>query len=965
MVRIGHLYVSLENREIQLNGESLRIGTRAFDILELLIRADGEVVSKDEIMRCVWPDTVVEENNLQVHIAALRKAFGGDRDVIRTVPGRGYRLLAPRAVPDAPEVPHGQTSRADAGDNDDAATAIVSTLPYSAAPLIGRESLIAEVTAALEVAPVLTLVGAGGIGKTRIAVEVAAHARARFPDGVVFVALASVSDGRFAVDELASALGMKLPAGRRSLRDIAAAIAGRRVLIVLDNCEHVMDAAAEIASALIHSGNSCVGVLATSREALRIKEEVLHRVPSLDVPAEDSTCAAILQTSAVRLFLARARGIDPQFASDERSIVLTGLVCRRLDGIPLAVELAAARAAVLGVEVLAAHLNERLRILGGGFRSALPRHQTMKATLDWSYRLLDDTERILLRRLGVFLNGFAFEAVCHVVTEHGFSRSEILDALGGLVSKSLVVHDSNGTGTRYRLLETTRAYALQQLEDNGEHDAASLAHAGYFRALFEHAPYRGNDGPPGEWLAGFGQELGNLRAALDWAFSPRGDRRIGIDLSVAAVPYLFDVSLVDECCERARAALRAIDEPEGTPVPSRTKLWLTASYASALVYTHGPVQAVHDAWSEVLSLAEATADVEFESRALWGLWNTFQYEGQAQAALRLARRFSALSHRTGSATQEVIGGRIEGIALHYAGEQRAARTRLEAMLDAYVRPAHRWHNVGFRIDHGIVANATLARVLWVQGETRAALELAGRTLDAALHDEHEMVICYVLVEALIPIALLMNEDSLARHGIALLRVRCSQAGLAIWLACCECFDEYLLSKSAQREARLPQFRASLEALRTLRFMAPMTLLLAQFGSALLACGRWDEAASVIDEAAGRCEQTGERWFYAELCRIRGEISLAANQMAEASAWFAAAVACARRQGAGELERRAAASLEAFRKIQRGAYDAPWPGSPLLDPPCSQPPLLSLPLLPHVLPDVVTHLTGGSKLNYEG
>lgn len=214
MVRIGHLYVSLENREIQLNGESLRIGTRAFDILELLIRADGEVVSKDEIMRCVWPDTVVEENNLQVHIAALRKAFGGDRDVIRTVPGRGYRLLAPRAEPDAPVGPYEQTPRADAGDNDDAATAIVSTLPYSAAPLIGRESLIAEVTAALEVAPVLTLVGAGGIGKTRIAVEVAAHARARFPDGVVFVALASVSDGRFAVDELASALGMKLPAGR-------------------------------------------------------------------------------------------------------------------------------------------------------------------------------------------------------------------------------------------------------------------------------------------------------------------------------------------------------------------------------------------------------------------------------------------------------------------------------------------------------------------------------------------------------------------------------------------------------------------------------------------------------------------------------------------------------------------------------------------------------------------------------
>ena len=465
MVRIGQLLISLESREIQLDSESVRIGSRAFDILELLIRAQGTLVSKDEIMRRVWPDTVVEENNLQVHVAALRKALGADRDLIKTVPGRGYRL-----VPAHAETP----VRLDATAS--LSPCASTLLPAGVSALIGRQTLVTHVLGALNAGRVVTLVGAGGIGKTRVALEVAGQATMRFPDGVVFVPLASVSNARFALEALAGALGMKLPAGRLSPDLIAAEIAGRRVLIVLDNCEHVIDVAAQMACAMT-AVNPALCVLATSREALRIQEEVLFHVPPLDVPPDASVGDEILQTSAVQLFIARARTIDPCFASDERSIFLTGLVCRRLDGIPLAIELAAARAAVLGIEVLVDHLDECFRILTGGFRGVLPRHQTLKAMLDWSYRLLDDTERTLLRWLGVFLNEFSFDAACHMVAAHGFSQTEILDALGGLVSKSLVIHDSGAVPSRYRLLATTRAYALQQLEDNGERKAAALAHA--------------------------------------------------------------------------------------------------------------------------------------------------------------------------------------------------------------------------------------------------------------------------------------------------------------------------------------------------------------------------------------------------------------------------------------------------------------------------------------------------------
>jgi predicted ATPase len=488
MIRIGPLHVLLEKREVRCNGVPVRMGSRAFDILELLIRARGELVSKEDIMRCVWPQTIVEENNLQVQIAALRKALGADRDLIVTMPGRGYRLLC-------------------AGEDTPAPAALDSTapvparfgLPIDTSMLVGREGTIAEILLVLEHARVVTLVGAGGIGKTRVALEAAARAASRYEDGVVFVPLASVSNPRFGLDALASALGMAQPTGSLSLDVILSRLSERRMLLVLDNCEHLIDTAAHIAGAITDTHPGIV-VLATSREALRIPGERLQPVPPLDVPDENDTDDVVLQAGAVQLFVARARAAEPRFMLDAGSVRRIGALCRRLDGLPLAIELAAARAAVLGIDVLTEHLDDRFRLLAGGFRTALPRHQTLKATLDWSYRLLGEVERALLRSLGVFLDGFSLEAVYHIVEERGFSRTEALDALCGLVSKSLVIRESVGGVTRYRLLAVTRAYALQQLEDNGERKVMALAHARYFRALFTQASLEQDASRPGVWI---------------------------------------------------------------------------------------------------------------------------------------------------------------------------------------------------------------------------------------------------------------------------------------------------------------------------------------------------------------------------------------------------------------------------------------------------------------------------------
>ncbi|KWH00729.1 transcriptional regulator [Burkholderia cepacia] len=591
MIRIGTLHVFLDRREIRSNGKLLRIGSRAFEILELLIRANGALVSKDEIMQRVWPHTVVEENNLQVHIAALRKALADDRNLIVTVPGRGYRLVGGRTDV-APPV-----------------RAVTSRLTAAPTALVGREQTVAEVLAALDTARIVTLVGAGGIGKTRLALEAAMRAEARFPDGAAFVSLATVAAPQFVPDALAAAFGIAQPAGSLTLEAVLASVANRRMLLVLDNCEHLLDAAARIASALTES-DAGLRVLATSREALRIQGERLCPIPPLEVPREGADDAETLGASAVQLFSARVQAADPRFPLDERSVSLMASVCRRLDGLPLAIELAAARAAVLGIDVLAAHLDDHFRLLTGGFRTALPRHQTLQAMYDWSYRLLGDAERLLLRWLGVFRGTFSIDAVREIVGATRLADADLLDTIAGLVSKSLLSLESAHGAPRYRLLTTTRAYAMQQLENNGECAAAARAHANYFHALFRLAPVD-DGGTLGESrLDVIRRELGNLRAALDWAFSPNGDAEIGIALAAVAVPCLFDLSLVDECRERARAALDSMRDMDETRTRDDARVRLLAAYAAALAHTAGSTQVADDAWSVVHALGLDTGESE-------------------------------------------------------------------------------------------------------------------------------------------------------------------------------------------------------------------------------------------------------------------------------------------------------------------------------------------------------------------
>src|SRR5499426_1023233 len=386
-IEFGRFKIVCHRRELLVDGRPVELGGRAFDTLMALIDASGTVLTKDELMSRVWPDRVVEENNLPAQILVLRKIFGADRDLIRTVAGRGYQFTGDvRTTADTVAYP---------------APSRMTNLPEAVSELIGREAELGVVTALAAEHRLVSLVGAGGIGKTRLSLEVARHLLPRFPDGVFVAELGPVSSPELVAATVAGALGLTHVAGVASPEGVAGSVGTRKLLLVIDNCEHVIEAAACMAEALLRASPG-TSLLATSREPLRVSGEYIYRVPPLEVPAEDNQdMEDIFRHAAVRLFVARAQAAEPRYLAEGRVAAATAAICRHLDGIPLAIELAATRIVAFGVDGVATRLEDRFRLLTGGSRT-LPRHQTMRATLDWSYELLSESERLVLRRLGIF-----------------------------------------------------------------------------------------------------------------------------------------------------------------------------------------------------------------------------------------------------------------------------------------------------------------------------------------------------------------------------------------------------------------------------------------------------------------------------------------------------------------------------------------------------------------------------------
>ena len=903
--------VDVGRRELRSRGMPVALGNRAFEIVEVLAQAKGQLVSKDELMERIWAGAIVGDNTLHVHISAVRKAFGTDRGMLKTSPGRGYRLVGswtvrhgepaetmpltqPQAIPQPAERPP-------------------TNFPLIVTRLIGRSTAVQRVRDLVSAYRVVTLTGPGGIGKTALAVKAVSGLRADFAHGAWLVELASLSDAALAPSAVAGVLGLKL-GGEVTAESLAQGIGDRHLLLLLDNCEHVIDAVAALVEAMMRLCPR-VTVLATSREILRIQGESVYRVPVLEVPAPGQEAPVIvLGHSAVELFVTRAKALDAGFSPQPEDLPSIVEICRHLDGIPLAIEFAAARAALVGTEQVAAGLRDRFTLLTGGRRTAIPRHRTLRAALDWSYQLLSQEEQRLLRQLAVFPAGFTFEAA-QAVGGSGRDGGSIVEDLSSLVSKSLCERVNPTPPTRWRLLETIRAYALEELGRNGEYAVAARRHAEYFRDLVSPVAASARTWLSRDDVARCVRELDNVRAALDWAFSPDGDAEIGAMLTAAFAPIWQSLSLMGECRDRVERMLATRAPDIHLSQATEWRMWI--AYGEALTMTFAPVERTRAAIKKAMDLAADVDDPDLQAGLLYLRWSLDLASGDQGAALIAARELATVTRRGGD-TMRLAGDSILGASLLHEGKLTDAQDCLQRVVDFYVAPSDGHHATLFRRDRQVLARERLARVLSLRGYLDRAYVEARSSFETAQASGAGITVCWVVHDALCPIALMTGDLAGAEAAVAALSEWATRMNATLWKTMAACWKGKLHIERGEFARGIELLSQSLEACKQSGWQMGYVQFLGCLAEGLVGLGDLEEAVAKLEHAIAWADHKGEDWYRAELLRMKGELMLrrsAPPRIVEAEDCLRAASEIAGNQGALFWQLSSAVSLARLRISQ--------------------------------------------------
>lgn len=890
LLRFGEFQLCPARRMLWRDGQALRLGSRSFDLLVALCQRPGEILSTQDLMAAAWPNRVVDEGGVRVQIAALRKALGdgqGERRFITNVPLRGYCFVAAvastGAVPPQAALPAEATRLAT-----EQQAARPCGMPWRRSALVGREDDIGELARRLLEDPCVTLVGPGGIGKTSVARGVAERLVQQQGFDVVFVELASLTTSAHTPMAVASALGIKA-SDADPLPAIAAALRRQDLLLlVLDNCEHVVDgAAATVEFLLAHAPH--VRVLCTSREALRIHGERVHGLGPLALPPEGlSSAGEVLRYPAVRLFADRAGAGGQAFRMDDDEARQVGSICRSLDGIPLAIELAAAAVDVVGLAGLVDRLGSRLALLARGRRTAPPRQQTLRATLDWSYQLLSAREQSMLAAFSVFQGQFCYAAAAAV---SGRSTEELDAGLAGLVDKSLLVTDRTGRTVHYRLLETTREYAAERLAASEVGQGVAWRHASFLRDLLRaNAPA---DEPGPSQAQGTGEQvrwIDDLRQAIHWAFARRETRSLGLAIVARAAPLYFALSLLAEYRELAERAMALVDAVDAeVDSDAEDEMHLCEGLGHALWHTRGDNAAMARAFRRALVIAEQRQAMASRRRCLWGLWLVCNATGDYAGSRALAERFGEVAADDADASARLTHARMMALGMHLAGEQGPASQYAQAILEAPVALNHAAGTGWFQFDQRVAALAVSARIHWLQGRPDAALARAAEAVREAVALDHTLSLCYAIAIGAAPVAFWSGDLAQARTWTALLRQGSEARSLHFWRAFADGYQRLLDLEEGRSAPGEPCPEPARDTLlrETLCTVQP----------------------SLADEFVLARARRGESgWCNPELLRLAGERQLAAGNAAAGLAVIRKAIGLARRQGALSWELRGCMSL---------------------------------------------------------
>jgi predicted ATPase/DNA-binding winged helix-turn-helix (wHTH) protein len=749
VITFGPFELHRSRRILHEGSNPVRLGSRAFEILVALIERPGEVVTKQELVARAWPGMFVESSNLRVHIAALRKVLRDDQAAsryIRSVSGRGYSFVAPVS----------QISRAGPTGSSD----FPLPLPPLLTKVIGRAEAIEAIAKQVKARRLVSIVGPGGIGKSTVALAAAEPLAALYANKLHFIDLSVIDDFKLTPTAVATAIGVSALAAN-PLKSVIAYLRNVRMLLVLDNCEHVIEGAAQLVEALLQ-GATGVDILVTSREPLLVQGESVYRLESLRAPhpLAELTAAEAQTYSAVELFLERATGkLEDYVLTDADARDVAG-ICSRLDGIPLAIELAAARVDLLGIRGLAAQLDGRLLLLSKGRRSAQPRHQSLRAMLDWSYETLPPREQTVLRRVSVFRGAFSARAAREVVADDTVDSNAVDDGIIVLAGKSLVTGEFSEDTVYYRLLQTTRTYGFEKLEtDPIEYTATLRRHAEHLCSELAQAQVEWETMPRPQWVAQYGRLIDDVRAALEWAFGPGGDVALGAALTAASLPFGFQLAQIDEFMRLAERALRTLAGL--TPAQPVAELRLTVALANLLWNTGASEARIRETLIRAASLAErigiAKMQVEpLTSQAVFQL-ELGNYSGAVEACEILARAADA----SGDPLAILLAERASAQAHHFAGDHGRSRMLAERVLCHPARAIPLAYSQT-SVDKNVSMRIILARILWLQGSPDTALEVTEESLRLAASDG-PFAMCQALALAACPIALWRGDRSADLH----------------------------------------------------------------------------------------------------------------------------------------------------------------------------------------------------------